>query len=124
MALTKAEQSELEQLRARAENAEKAAEELTSANDDLITANDEANVKIAEAAIEQQNAIDEAVDAAMLSRANQPGGKGRKSISPKTPSVFDRGAYFSTCHGDGNEAFAQNGWFYDNAGKPVRPVNK
>jgi len=148
MALTKAEEKELEELRTRAKTAEAANETLTvaneqvnaaneellSANDNLstsneglVTANDEANVKIAKAAIEKQNAVDEAIEAteaAMLERVEQAkGGKVDKSISPEKPSAFDRGAYYSECHGD-DVAFAQNGWFYNHEGKPVRPVNK
>jgi len=148
MALNAAEKKELDELRARAVTAEKANETLTSANEqvnaaneelltannnlsasneNLVTANDDANVKIAEAAIEKQNAVDEAIEAteaAMLERVEQAkGGKADKSISPENPSAFDRGAYYSECHGD-DVSFAQNGWFYNHEGKPVRPINK
>ena len=135
MALNAAEKKELDELRARATNAESAAEELTAANDELTSANenlssanDDANVKIAEAVIEKQNAIDEAIEAteaARLTRVEQAkGGKADKSVSPAMPAAFDRGAYYSTCHSDGSEEYAQNGWFYDGAGKPLRPTRK
>ena len=155
MALTKAEEKELEALRERAETAEKAVEDVTKenetlvasneqvnvANEKLLTANnnlstsnetlvkdnDDANVKIAQAAIDQQNAVDEAVEAKEAEMMEQveaaKGGRVDKSVSPEKPLPFDRGAYYSECHGD-DVSFAQNGWFYNHEGKPVRPVNK
>lgn len=124
MALTKAEQKELDDLRARATTAEKALGQATVENADLVTANDEANVKIAEAEIVKQDAITEAVEAReaeLLEQSQSLGKKNDKSFSPKTPTKFDRGAYFAECHGS-DAAFAQNGWFYDAGGKPLRPT--
>ncbi len=126
MAMDKKEKQLFEDLKKRAEIAEKDNEALESANNDLVSANDDANVKIAAAAIEKQNAIDEAVSVAIDEHDAATAiasGRADKSISPGTARKFNPGAYFSECHG-GDARFVQNGWFYDNSHKAIRPVNK
>lgn len=147
MALTKAEQTELDDLRKRATTAEANAKESAEAADSantaaaaaneaannaneanalLTTANDDANVKLADAAIEKADAIEAALEAQAAElqlEVDRAGGKVDKSVSPAKPTKFNPGAYFSECHG-ADVAKVQNGWFYDHDNKAVRPVNK
>lgn len=126
MALNKAEQQEFEELKKRAMDAESAMDAATSENAELLSQADDLNVEIAQAAIDKQDAIDEALEVERASMAAQLDqartGKTDKSFSPKVAPKFDRGEYFAECFG-GDIKYAQNGWFYNAQGSPVQPVN-
>ncbi len=120
MALNADEKKELKELRERAESAEASNAEMTETLDSV-------NVEIAQAAIDKKNAVDDALEkqkaefAAKIDQAST--GRIDKSISPKTASKFDPSAYYCECFG-GDAKYVQNGWFYDNQKKPMRPTNK
>ncbi len=142
MALSAKEKKAFKELQDRAEVAESENKNVQSVNDELaadnasltdaaaraeIDAVDDDNVSAAQAEIDKNDAVSaarEEMRAEYEAKLAIAGGtRADKSISPKAPTTFDKNHPFDVCQGGGAH-YAQNGWYYDNKGKPVDPVNK